>query len=86
MCEGEDMGGLSCDVVAYVFSPPQRFNVEVTPTERAMLAYLLAKVHRIDPDIIVVRAAEPPPLPPPLPPPHSSSSHHTPPPVPRATT
>lgn len=35
----------------------QNFNVEVTPSERAMLAYFLAKLHRIDPDIIVVSQA-----------------------------
>ena len=32
---------------------PQGFNIEVTPSERALLAYLLAKVHRVDPDVIV---------------------------------
>jgi DNA polymerase alpha subunit A len=31
----------------------KRFNVEVAPSERALLAYLLAKIHRVDPDIIV---------------------------------
>lgn len=31
----------------------QGFNVEVSPSERAMLAYFLAKLHRVDPDIIV---------------------------------
>lgn len=34
---------------------PQRFNVEVAPSERALLAYLLAKIHRVDPDLLVVR-------------------------------
>lgn len=32
----------------------KRFNVETTPSERSMLGYFLAKLHRIDPDIIVV--------------------------------
>ena len=31
----------------------QGFNVEISPSERAMLAYFLAKLHRADPDIIV---------------------------------
>ena len=35
-------------------SPLQRINVEVASSERALLAYLLAKIHRVDPDIIVV--------------------------------
>lgn len=28
--------------------------VEVLPTERALLGFLLAKIHKIDPDLIVV--------------------------------
>ena len=31
----------------------QGFNVEISASERAMLAYFLAKLHRADPDIIV---------------------------------
>lgn len=31
----------------------QGFNVEVSPSERAMLGYFLAKLHRVDPDLIV---------------------------------
>ena len=34
----------------------QGINIEVTLSERGLLAYLLAKVHRIDPDIIIVSA------------------------------
>ena len=29
--------------------------IEVHPTERALLGFLLAKVHKLDPDVIVVR-------------------------------
>ena len=28
--------------------------VEVLPTERALIGYLLAKIHKVDPDLIVV--------------------------------
>ena len=28
--------------------------VEVLPTERALIGYLLAKIHKLDPDLIVV--------------------------------
>jgi len=28
--------------------------IEVLPTERALLGYLLAKIHKMDPDLIVV--------------------------------
>ncbi len=31
----------------------QGFNVEVSPSERALLGYFLAKLHRFDPDVIV---------------------------------
>ncbi|CAI8021304.1 DNA polymerase alpha catalytic subunit [Geodia barretti] len=31
----------------------KRFNVEVSLSERALLAFLLAKIHRMDPDVIV---------------------------------
>ncbi len=31
----------------------QGFNVEVSPSERAMLGYFLAKLHRVDPDLLV---------------------------------
>ena len=31
-----------------------RMKVEVLPTERALLGYLLARIHKVDPDIIVV--------------------------------
>ena len=28
--------------------------VEVLPTERALIGYLLARIHKVDPDLIVV--------------------------------
>lgn len=31
--------------------------VEVLPTERALIGYLLAKIHKLDPDLIVVSIA-----------------------------
>ena len=31
----------------------QGFNVEISPSERALLGYFLAKLHRLDPDVVV---------------------------------
>lgn len=48
-------GGVTSTVPSLNIPPaPQRFNVEVAPSERALLAYLLAKIHRVDPDLLVV--------------------------------
>lgn len=37
----------------YLFQS-KKMKVEVLPTERALLAFLLAKIHKLDPDLIVV--------------------------------
>ena len=35
-----------------------KMKVEVLPTERALLAFLLAKIHKLDPDLIVVSSLQ----------------------------
>lgn len=48
-------GGVTSTVPSLNILPAlQKFNVEVAPSERALLAYLLAKIHRVDPDLLVV--------------------------------
>ena len=32
----------------------KKMKIEVLPTERALIGYLLAKIHKLDPDLIVV--------------------------------
>lgn len=36
------------------FFPPQNGIVEIAATERTLLGFFLAKLHKIDPDVLVV--------------------------------